>query len=146
MAEILYPELSYNIVGAAMEVHRVLGSGFLEAVYQTALAEEMRRQKLCFREQARLPVAYKGVAVGEYQADFVVEDKIIPELKAVARLLDIHEAQAVHYLAATGLKLAILLNFGSESLEPRRVINYHRRGLAASATNSQSGPTVPPFA
>ncbi len=122
MAEILYKELSYAIIGAAMEVHRVLGPGFLEAVYQKALAHELTLRGIRFEQFKRLPVTYKGELVGEYEADFVVEDKIILEIKAVSALNPAHEAQAINYLAATGLRLAILLNFGSQSLQHKRLV------------------------
>ncbi len=119
--EVLYPDLSYRIVGAAMEVHSALGPGFLEAVYQVALAEEMRLRGIGFEREKRLKVLYEGITVGDYQADFVVEDQIILELKAISTLTPAHKAQAMHYVAATGLRLAILLNFGSVSLERERV-------------------------
>lgn len=122
MAEILYKELSYAIVGAAMEVHRILGPGFLEAVYQAALAHELTLHGIRFEQLKRLPVTYKGVSVGEYAADFVVEDKIILEIKAVSKLHPAHEAQAINYLTATGFRLAILLNFGAGSLQHKRLV------------------------
>jgi GxxExxY protein len=122
VAEILYKELSYAIIGAAMEVHRVLGPGFLEAVYQKALAHELTLRGIHFEQFKRLPVTYKGELVGEYEADFVVEDKIILEIKAVSALNQAHEAQAINYLAATGLRLAILLNFGAASLQHKRLV------------------------
>ena len=122
MAQILYKELSYAIVGAAMEVHRILGPGFLEAVYQKALVHELNLRGICFEQFKRLPVTYKGMPIGEYEADFVIEGKIILEIKAVSALHPRHEAQAHHYLTATGLRLAILLNFGAESLQQKRVI------------------------
>ena len=117
-------------VGAAMEVHRILGPGFLEAVYQAALAHELTLRGIRFEEHKRLPVYYKGVLVGDYEADFAVEDKIIPstssgrrlELKGVSALHPKHRAQAHNYLAATGLRLAILLNFGADSLQHKRVV------------------------
>ncbi len=122
MAEILYKELSYLIVGAAMEVHRILGPGFLEAVYQASLAYELALRQIRFEQYKQLPIAYKSVLVGHYEADFVVEDKIILEIKAVAILNLKHEAQAIHYLTATGWRLALLVNFGAESLEHRRIV------------------------
>ncbi len=120
--QILYKELSYAIIGAAMEVHRTLGPGFLEAVYQGALAHEFSLRGIPFEQFRRLPVTYKGVLVGEYVADFVVDGQIIVEIKAVSSLNAAHEAQALNYLAATGLRLAILLNFGTESLQRRRLV------------------------
>ena len=122
MAEIIYKELSYAIIGAAMEVHRILGPGFLEAVYQAALAHELTLRGIRFEQFKKLPVYYKGILVGEYEADFVIEGKIILEIKAVSKLHPRHEAQAHHYLAATGLHLAILLNFGAESLRQKRIV------------------------
>lgn len=119
---ILYKELSYAVVGAAMEVHGVLGPGYLEAVYQAALAHEMRLRGIQFEQFRRLTVTYKGVVMGEYEADIVVEEKIILEIKAASQLLPRHRAQALNYLAATGMRLALLLNFGSESLQRERVV------------------------
>jgi GxxExxY protein len=122
MTKILHKELSYAIVGAAMEIHRTLGPGFLEAVYQAALAHELTLRNIRFEQFKRLPVAYKGVLVGEYVADFVIEGKIILEIKAVSALHPKHEAQAINYLTATGLRLAILLNFGADSLQHKRMV------------------------
>jgi len=122
MTELLYKELTFAIIGAAMKVHRLLGSGFLEAVYQKALAHELRARNIPFQEQVHLPVMYKGELVGDYIADFVIDGKLIVEIKAVSRLNSVHQAQAMHYLTATGLRLALLLNFGAGSLEHRRVI------------------------
>ena len=122
MTEILFKELSYAIVGAAMEVHRVLGPGFLEAVYQSALEHELTLRGIPFESQKRLTVIYKDQNVGDYITDIVVDDKIILELKAISALNKVHEVQAHNYLAATGLRLAILLNFGAGSLERKRVV------------------------
>ena len=122
MTEILFKELSYAIIGAAMEVHRVLGPGFLEAVYESALAYELTLRGIRFEEQKRLPVSYKDQVLGEYMADLVIDEQIILELKAVSAISAAHEAQAHHYLAATGMKLAIILNFGSESLQQKRIV------------------------
>ena len=117
MAEILFKKLSYQVVGAAMEVHRLLGPGFLETVYQTALAHELNLIGIPFEQQKRLTVKYKDIVVGEYVADFMVDDKFIVEIKAVSNLTSSHQAQALNYLAATGYQLAILLNFGASSLQ-----------------------------
>lgn len=123
MSKIIYKELSYEIIGAAMEVHRILGPGFLEAIYQAALAHELTLQQISFEQFKDLSVIYKTQIVGSYEADFVIENKVILELKAVSTLHPKHEAQAINYLAATGLRLAILLNFGASSLQYKRVIN-----------------------
>jgi len=120
--EILFRELSYAVIGAAMEVHTALGPGYLEAVYQKALAYEFELRGIHYEEQKPLPVHYKSMLVGDYYADFLVDDRVIIELKAVTKLLLAHEAQAVHYLAATGIKLAILINFGDSSLKYKRIV------------------------
>jgi len=105
-----------------MEVHKQLGSGFLEAVYHKALAYELNTRRISFEQKKSLPVYYKEKLLGEYEADFIVESKIILEIKAVSNIVNAHEAQALHYLAATtGLQLAIILNFGSNSLQQKRV-------------------------
>jgi GxxExxY protein len=122
MPEILLKELSYAIIGSAMEVHRILGPGFLEAVYQAALAHELSLRSIAFEQYVKLPVSYKGQPIGNYEADFVIEGQIILELKAVSAISKAHESQAHHYLAATGLKLAIILNFGAESLQQKRIV------------------------
>ena len=122
MTEILFKELSFAIIGAAMEVHRILGPGFLEAVYQAALEHELALRGIPFEIQKRLAVTYKGRLVGDYIADIVVDGQIILELKAISALTKAHEAQAHNYLAATGLRLAILLNFGANSLQQERVV------------------------
>ena len=123
---ILYKELSYKIMGAAMEVHRLLGSGFLEAVYENALAHEFGLQGISFTRQTHLPVSYKEIVVGDYYADFIVDQQVILEIKAVSKLNSAHEAQAHHYLAATGITLAILINFGAPSLEYKRIVRSKR--------------------
>jgi GxxExxY protein len=120
--EILFKALSYKVIGAAMEVHRTLGHGFLEAVYEAALAHELTLQNIPFERQKDLPVTYKGQPVGHYVADFVIEGEIVVELKAVSMLTKAHEAQAHNYLAATGLRLAILINFGAGSLQQKRIV------------------------
>jgi GxxExxY protein len=124
MVEILFKELSYAVVGAAMEVHRTLGPGFLEAVYQAALAHELALRGIPFEQQVRLPVRYKSILVGEYTADFVIESKIILELKAVTEIHDAYRAQTIHYLTATGCELAILLNFGAPRLQQERIVRF----------------------
>jgi GxxExxY protein len=122
VTEILFKELSYKIIGAAMEVHRTLGPGFLEAVYEAALAHELALQDIPFERQKDLPVTYKGQPVGHYVADFVMDGEVVVELKAVSMLTKAHQAQAHNYLAATGLRLAILINFGAESLQQKRIV------------------------
>ncbi|MBI4730887.1 MAG: GxxExxY protein [Chloroflexi bacterium] len=122
MAEILFKELSFAIVGAAVEVHKILGPGFLEAVYQAALAHGLKIRGIPYAQQVHLPVTYKGVLAGDYIADFVIDGTIIVEIKAVSAFNSSHEAQALNYLAATGFRLALLLNFGSTSLQQKRMV------------------------
>ena len=122
MAELLHKELTFAVIGAAMEVHRILGPGFLEAVYQGALEKELTLRGIPFERKVKLPVVYKGTIIGEYEADLLIDKKFVVELKSVSRLSSSHQAQAMHYLTATGLRLALLLNFGTGSLEHHRVI------------------------
>ena len=122
MVELLYKELTFLVIGAAMEVHRILGPGFLEAVYQSALERELTMRGIFFDRKVKLPVRYKDIIIGEYEADLVIDKKFVVEIKAVSKFNASHQAQAMHYLAATGLHLALLLNFGTGSLEHRRVI------------------------
>ena len=127
MTEILFKELSFKVVGAAMEVHNILGSGFLESVYQAALEKELNLRSIPFQHQVELPVSYKGNLVGMYKADLIIDSKIIVEIKGISKLNASHQAQALHYLAATGLQLAILINFGAGSLEYRRVVKTENK-------------------
>lgn len=105
-----------------MEVHNVLGPGYLEQVYESALAHELTLRDISHVCQQHLPVSYKGLLVGHYVADMVVDDKIILELKATAKILRQHKAQAINYLTTTGYRLAIIINFGEPSLAYHRVI------------------------
>jgi GxxExxY protein len=122
MNGLLYKEESFAIVGAAMEVHSNLSWGFLEGVYQIALAHEFSLRNIPFAQQVHLPIYYKDILAGNYVADFVVYDKIIVEIKSTNAILPTHQAQALNYLAATGVRLALLINFGANSLQYRRVI------------------------
>ena len=118
-----YPksELTGNIIGCAMEVHRILGNGFQEVIYQRALAKEMSLQGLSFSREHEMPIFYKDDQIGTRRVDFFVEGQVMVELKAVIRLEDVHLAQAINYLEAYGLNIGLLINFGSPSLEFKRV-------------------------
>ena len=109
--DILYPQLSWEIVGAAIEVHRHIGPGQLESVYQRAMEYELRRRGLAARAQVPVPMFFKGDRVGDFFADLIVEDAVILELKAVERLKGVHTAQLLTYLHAANLRLGMLMNF-----------------------------------
>ncbi|MEK6324763.1 MAG: GxxExxY protein [Acidobacteriota bacterium] len=114
---------TYAIIGASMEVHRVLGCGFLEPVYQEALANEFKRRAIPFRREAELPITYKGdLLLVKCKPDFICYDKVIVELKALAQLGGKEKAQVINYLKATVLERGLLLNFGTVHLEYERVI------------------------
>ena len=120
--EFLYKDLTHSIIGAAMEVHRVLGSGFLESVYEEALAHEFRLRSLLYERQAKLAVQYKEITAGEFRADFIIAKKVVVELKAIKALTEIDEAQLLNYLKGTGFRVGLLFNFGCASLEYKRRI------------------------
>ena len=115
-------ELTYKINGAIFEVNRVLGSGFLEKVYEKALMVELKLRGLGAKSQVPVSVDYKGENVGEYFADIVVENQIILELKSVYSLQNIHEAQLLNYLKATGYKVGLLVNFTHPKAEIKRFV------------------------
>ncbi len=118
--------LSEKIIGCAMTVHSVLGPGFLESVYQKALAHELRKQGLHVICSQRLQVIYDDVVVGDFEADMMVEDLIMIENKAVQTLIPKHEVQLVNYLTATGVDIGLLLNFGSDRLQVKRKHRTYR--------------------
>ncbi len=115
-------QLSERIIGGAFKVANALGTGFLEKVYENALAHELRKAGLQVRQQVGVAVHYDGVVVGEYSADLLVEDTVIVELKAIRTLDPVHVAQGLNYLRATGLPLCLLLNFGTPRLQIRRLV------------------------
>jgi GxxExxY protein len=120
---LIYPELSYKVVGAAMEVHGHLGSGFLEAIYDEAFAVELSALDIPFEYQKDLRVFYKGKPLNRaYRADFVIAEKIIVENKASSGLTNNDRAQMINYLKATGYKLGILINYGTPSLQYERLV------------------------
>lgn len=120
--EALYKELSYEVMAAVFEVHNTLGHGFLEHVYQNALMVELGLRGIPAEAQKELTVRFKGVEVGRYCADIVVNGKLILELKAVESLCNAHEAQLLNYLKGTGLRLGVLINFGKERVESKRFV------------------------
>lgn len=114
--------LSEIIIGCAFKVGNALGCGFLEKVYENALAIELRKEGLQVEQQKKIAVLYEGAIVGDYEADLVVNDYIIVELKAVRELNHVHRAQCHNYLRATSLKLCLLINFGNPRVEVKRII------------------------
>jgi GxxExxY protein len=121
----LHSELTGKIIGAAIAVHRELGPGKLESVYERALAIELRAQRLPFRTQVPIPMLYRGESVGDFFADLIVDRKVLVELKAVDVLRSVHRAQVLSYLCATGLELGLLINFNVRVLKDgvRRLIH-----------------------
>jgi GxxExxY protein len=121
--EFKYKELTGRIIGCAMEVHKILGNGFQELVYQRAMAIEMQMQEIPFNREFVMPVYYKGRHISTRRVDFLVEKHISTELNAVHLLDDSHLAQAINYLEAWNLEIGLLINFGSKSLQFKRLIN-----------------------
>ncbi len=119
-----YPEseLTSKIIGCCMEVHRILGNGFQEVIYQRALAIEFNRQYINFSREHEMDIYYKEENIGTRRVDFFVEGKVMLELKALIHLEDVHLAQAINYLEAYGLGIGLLVNFGAKSLEFKRVM------------------------
>lgn len=121
--ELKYKEITEKIIGAAMEVHRTLGNGFQEIIYQRALSIEMNLQGLSHEREKEMPLHYKGYNIGSRRVDFFVEDKIMVEIKAIIQLEDVHLAQAMNYVEAYNMEVGLLINFGAKSLQFKRVHN-----------------------
>ena len=122
MNNFLYKDLTYKVIGLAMEVHRELGSGFLEKVYENALMVQLKENDIKAEQQVPIKIKYQEEIIGDYIADIVIEDKIILELKSVTKIIGIHKAQLGNYLKATGKEIGLILNFGNKSLEIERII------------------------
>ena len=137
-AEIVEKELSFKILKAAFEVHNELGPGFLESIYEEAMKIELKTQDLTVERQKRIAVKYKEQIIGEHVLDTVVNEKIILEYKAVTELLAVHEQQALSYLKATGLPLAIVINFGTPRVQYRRIVNTAGKTSHSSFARKQS--------
>ena len=121
--EYKYSELTGKIIACAMEVHRQLGNGFQEVIYQRALAIEMAEQGLSFSREHEMPIYYKNQQIGTRRVDFLLEAAVAVELKAVIQLEDVHLAQAINYLEAYDLEVGLLINFGAKSLQFKRLSN-----------------------
>ena len=123
--------LTYKIIGCAMTVHRTLGNGFQEVIYQRALAIEMRKKGLRFVREQEMPVYYDSIEIGKRRVDFFVEQKVLVELKALTELQDVHLAQGLNYLEAFNMEIGLLINFGAASLDYKRLTkkrNLNRDG------------------
>ena len=118
-----YSELTSRIIGCAMAVHRALGNGFQEVIYQRALEIELADNGIVFSREHEMPVYYKNQQIGTRRVDFLIEQVVSVELKAIIKLEDVHFAQAINYLEAYDLEVGLLINFGSKSLEFKRLLN-----------------------
>ena len=119
--EIIHKELSYEIVAAALEVHKNLGPGFTETIYEEAFCKELRLRGISFQRQFGVTVWYKEEEIGRYQLDLLIDDKIVVEIKAVSQMVDHFEYQVHAYLKAAKKRLGLLVNFGKKSLELKRI-------------------------
>lgn len=122
MSERLYEDLTFRIIGIAMKVHNDLGSGFLEKVYENGMIVHFEREKIKAEQQKEIKINYLGKEIGNYIADIFIEEKVIVELKTVEKLSDVHTAQLLNYLKATGIRIGLLINFKNEKLEYKRYI------------------------
>lgn len=121
--EYKYSDVTSKIIGCAMEVHKILGNGFQEVIYQRALAKEMQLQGLSFQREFEMPIFYKEEQIGTRRVDFLINENIAIELKALTQLEDVHLAQSINYLEAYKLEIGMLINFGAKSLQFKRLIN-----------------------
>jgi len=116
-------KITHAVIGCAMEVHKILGGGFQEVVYQRALSIELKLQNIEHQRELEMPLFYKGIDVGQRRVDFLIADEISVEIKAIVNLEDVHFAQAKNYLEAYNLQTGLLINFGSKSLQYNRLFN-----------------------
>ena len=121
----LHENITYKIIGCAMKVHSTLGNGFQEVIYQRAMAIEMAEEGLTFKREMEMDIYYRNEHIGKRRVDFFVEGVIMVELKALIQLEDVHLAQAMNYCQAYNLPIGLLINFGSKSLQHKRVYNLN---------------------
>jgi GxxExxY protein len=136
--EIVEKDLSFKIMQAAFEVHNQLGPGFLESLYEEAMALELGTQGINVERQKQVIVRYKGQMIGKHVLDTVADGKVILEYKAVSTLAPIHEQQALSYIKATGLPLAIVINFGAPRVQYRRVVNSKGKYTSTHRLNTST--------
>ncbi|HYF94957.1 MAG TPA: GxxExxY protein [Symbiobacteriaceae bacterium] len=122
MKELLHEEITSQVIGAAIDVHKALGPGFLESVYEGALVHELALRGLSFERQVRVPIFYKNVQVCTHILDLVIENKIIVELKSIHTFAEVHQAIVLSYLSATQLPVALMINFGQPKLDMKRLV------------------------
>lgn len=130
--EYKYSDLTGKIIGCAMEVHNYFGNGFQEVIYQRALAYEMELNKILFAREVEMPIYYKQKDKGTRRVDFLIDEKICVELKALTKLEPVHLAQAINYLEAFNLEIGLLINFGNTKLEFHRLQNKKFKALQIS--------------
>jgi GxxExxY protein len=130
-----YSELTSRIIGCAMTVHKTLGNGFQEVIYQRALAIEMNMADIAFSREHEMPIFYREEQIGTRGVDFLVEDVISVELKAITKLEDVHFAQAINYLEAYNLEVGLLINFGETSLNFKRLTNKKYKSPVSQKSN-----------
>ena len=116
-------DITYKVIGCSMKIHNTLGNGFQEVIYQRCLAIELQKVGLTFEREKEQPIYYEGIHVGTRRADFLVENKIIVELKAVINLENVHLAQAKNYVVAYDFSVGLLINFGATSLQYKKIFN-----------------------
>lgn len=127
--ETIQDDLTYKIIGCAMKVHNTLGNGFPETIYQRALAIELKKTGLLFSKELEVPIFYEGSPIGRRRVDFLVENEVMVELKALIKIENIHLAQGLNYLTAYKLDEGLLINFGAPSLEVKRLRHPNKSNL-----------------
>lgn len=140
-----YEQLTHKIIGCAMEVHSALGNGFQEVIYQRSLEYELELQNIPFAREVEMPVYYKDLQVGTRRVDFLIQDILSVEIKAIIELEDVHLAQAMNYLEAYNLEVGLLINFGSRSLTFKRVHNKKFKGSEFRGNPTHPKPPKPGF-
>ena len=121
--DFIYEDSTYKIIGIAMKIHRDLGAGFLEAVYEEAMIIELKEVKIPFKNQVEIDIYYRKKKLDKkYRADFIIDEKILVEMKGISSLTEVNDAQMINYLKATKLRIGLILNFGRSSLEWKRII------------------------
>ena len=139
LPETIHDDLTYKIIGCAMKVHSTLGNGFQEVIYQRALAIELKRSGLVFNRELEMLIFYEGENIGTRRVDFLVENEVMVELKALVSLEDVHLAQGLNYLVAYKLAKGLLLNFGARSLEVKR-LRHPKNKMEGTIPGMQKSP------